>query len=515
MSENLSQLIKILLNRFNRGEYQEVIKKIYIIFKKQKNNDFLWNLSGLCFQKLDKFEEAIFSFKRSIEINSNNLAAQNNLALTYKLLKNFHEAEIILKKIIKSKPSYINALVNLGNLKNETYYFEEALSYFHKVLKINNNLPEIYLNISNIYQAQNNIKLARETLFKCIELDKFFTQADQSLSMLQSYKNNENLDHVKDMLEKLQNPNLKDEQIANLHFGLGKAFDDNENFEKAFYHYNIANTQKSKNQKSKIYHYKNMSKNIKEFFSDLKTFNIREYTDNRKVIFVLGLPRSGTTLLEKIISSHSEVGSVSECNFIISKISQNILKQNQFKNELALELLNSDFSKHYFDFLKLFNINKKFIVDKSLNNFWYIGFINLFFPNSKIIHSQRNPKDNCLSIYKNNFPSREKWAYDQEEMANYYLIYKDLMNFWNNKFPNRIFNINYEDLINNSEVKTKEIIDYCELEWEDQCLKHQNNKNPIKTLSVNQANKPIYNTSINISANYEKNLNKMFSILDK
>ena len=89
MSENLSQLIKILLNRFNRGEYQEVIKKIYIIFKKQKNNDFLWNLSGLCFQKLDKFEEAIFSFKRSIEINSNNLAAQNNLALTYKLLKNF------------------------------------------------------------------------------------------------------------------------------------------------------------------------------------------------------------------------------------------------------------------------------------------------------------------------------------------------------------------------------------------------------------------------------------------
>ena len=89
------------------------------------------------------------------------------------------------------------------------------------------------------------------------------------------------------------------------------------------------------------------------------------------------------------------------------------------------------------------------------------------------------------------------------------------MNFWNNKFPNRIFNINYEDLINNSEVKTKEIIDYCELEWEDQCLKHQNNKNPIKTLSVNQANKPIYNTSINISANYEKNLNKMFSILNE
>ena len=141
------------------------------------------------------------------------------------------------------------------------------------------------------------------------------------------------------------------------------------------------------------------------------------------------------------------------------------------------------------------------------------GFIKIFFPNSKIIHSYRNSKDNCLSIYKNLFLNNEKWIYDEEELAKYYLIYDDLMKFWNSFFDNQILNISYEDLINDNIRLTKKIIEYCNLNWEEQCLNHQKNKNPIKTLSVNQANQAIYKTSINSSEPYKDKLTTMFSIL--
>ena len=161
-----------------------------------------------------------------------------------------------------------------------------------------------------------------------------------------------------------------------------------------------------------------------------------------------------------------------------------------------------------------FNIQSEFIIDKTLLNFWYVGFLKIFFPNSKIIHSFRNPKDNCLSIYKNLFPTNEKWPYDQMEMSEYYLIYYDLMKFWNNLFKNQIYNSKYEDLVNDKEKYIKDIINFCELKWDDKCLKHYENNNPIKTLSINQANKPIYKSSVNSSKFFEKKMSKLFKTLD-
>jgi len=178
----------------------------------------------------------------------------------------------------------------------------------------------------------------------------------------------------------------------------------------------------------------------------------------------------------------------------------------KFLKEFILLLFNN--------FLKSFNVKSDYIIDKSLNNFWYIGFIKIFFPNSKIIHSFRNPKDNCLSIYKNLFPTNDSWLYSQEDLGEYYLIYNDLMKFWNEIFEGGIYNCKYEELINDHTNKTKEIIKFCSLNWEENCLNHQDNKNPIKTLSINQANQKVYKTSINSSKFYENKLSKLYSIID-
>ncbi len=176
--------------------------------------------------------------------------------------------------------------------------------------------------------------------------------------------------------------------------------------------------------------------------------------------------------------------------------------------------INSNFQDEYYEFIKSYNINNEIIIDKTLLNFWYLGFIKIFFPNSKIIHVSRNPLDNCLSIFENLFDYPQGWDCDQNELAEYYLIYKDLMNYWNTLFDKTILNIKYEDIVSNSENKIKELINFCELDWEEQCLKYYDNNNPIKTLSANQANKPIYKSSINKFKDFENDLNILFSKLN-
>jgi hypothetical protein len=163
-----------------------------------------------------------------------------------------------------------------------------------------------------------------------------------------------------------------------------------------------------------------------------------------------------------------------------------------------------------------FNSNESFLTDKNPLNFLWIGFIKIVFPNAKIIHCYRDPKETCLSIYKNVFPGLDlAWTYNQKELGAYYNLYKDLMKFWHKLFPNYIYDIEYEKLINNQEEQSKALIAACNLKWETNCLDFHQNKRLIKTLSITQARQKIYNTSLNLSKNYKLELKELFSILSK
>ncbi len=517
MNHKLNKEIQILVNRYKYGDFNEVLHKCSNLLKKNPKNDFLWNLTGLCFQRIGDHNKAIISFQNAIESNKKNISAKNNLGISYKAIKEYVKAEKIFKELLLENQNYINAIVNIGNLKKDTYYFDEAISFYQKALEIEKNLPELHLNISNILQVKNEMDKAKEHLFEALKLKSDFSKADQNLSMLLSYKNEDNDNHLLSMIDKLENTQLDENNKILLHFGLGKAFEDKKDYKKSFEHLELGNDLKKNRIMSKINFYRQKSEDIKRYFSKINFDNIHKHFDDGKKIFILGLPRSGTTLLEKIISSHPKVGSVSEIGFLYDNINKNIFVDKKINENKINEFINSNLRSEYNNFLNQFNIKKEFILDKTLTNFWYIGFIKIFFPNSKIIHSYRNPKDNCLSIFKNLFPDTagEKWLYDQNEMGEYYLIYHDLMKFWNKIFPNQIYNSEYEDLINNKELKIKDLIQFCELEWNEKCLNHHENTNPIKTLSINQANKPIYKSSINSFQFYEDKLSDVYKILEK
>ena len=158
---------------------------------------------------------------------------------------------------------------------------------------------------------------------------------------------------------------------------------------------------------------------------------------------------------------------------------------------------------------KIFNqFDSKIILDKLPLNFMWVGFIKLLFPQAKIIHCKRNLRDVGLSIYRNYFDGGHlPWSYNEETLIRFIKAYENLMNFWNNKLPNQIYNCEYENLVNNKLDETKRIISFCNLDWQDSCIDHTKNDTGIKTVSISQARKPIYKSSIKLSDNYLDYLN--------
>jgi hypothetical protein len=206
-----------------------------------------------------------------------------------------------------------------------------------------------------------------------------------------------------------------------------------------------------------------------------------------------------------------------ENNFLSTYIKENYLTGFVLSQKKIIKDIYSKknfFQDFVFKSLSEHNFESQVFTDKSVQNFLWIGFIKLFFPNAKIIVTDRNPKDICSSIFKINFKNGfMNFAYNQKDIANFYNLYFDLVNYWKKLYPKEIYTAKYENLINNNVIETKKIINFCDLEWDQNCLRHDKNKSAIKTASVSQARKPIYKSSINLSDNYSKYLNEMFGLL--
>ena len=232
--------------------------------------------------------------------------------------------------------------------------------------------------------------------------------------------------------------------------------------------------------------------------------------NNKKIIFLCGLPRTGSTLFENIIASHKEVysgGELPYLNRLVKKYFANNNELNKDKILSALQNKDMQFVNEYFENLSTHNFSEDSITDKQLDNFRWIGLIKLFFPNSKIILCKRNPRSNAISIYKNNFNTPTyNWTNDPKDILCYFKYYNKIINIWKNKFPNELFEIEYEELVDKKDDIIKKIINNCELDWDPNCLLFYKNKSPIKTASAFQARQPIYNSSVNKDASLFKNI---------
>ena len=511
-NSNIAQQIQILLNQFNAKNFDYVILKAKQLLKKNPGYTIIYNLLGSSYQNLNNFEEAKINFKEGLKLEPNNIALMNNLGMTYKNLLQYDLANKLFLEIINKKPDYINAYVNLGNLKRDINNFEEAIEFYMKALKINDKNPVVYYSLALAYQGLGKFEQAIEYGKKTTNIDKIFTQADHLISQSMKYKNKN--EHYLELTKKIGNKNINTQQKIDIHFSLAKAEEDMGNIKEAAQ--NVINGNYLKN---KLINY-DISKETK-FFNNLKfkfkkiNFDNKDIKKEDNIIFILGMPRSGTTLVEQIISSHSKVFGAGELPILSKIIKDNFINNNQLDSDNFDNIMNkeekiAELNNTYKNFIKYFDTKKKFITDKAPLNFRWIGFIKKIFPNSKIIHCTRDIKDNCLSMYKNIFEGGLNFTYDQENLVKYYKNYIDLMKFWKSLFGNFVYEVKYENLVTNDVEEIKKLIKFCNLDWEEDCLMFHKNTTPIKTMSTAQARKPIYKSSVK---SFEK-FKEYFSILN-
>ena len=506
-------------NLINQSKFSEALTKCQNLSKKFPNNSYLLNLQGLILQNTGQIRKSIQYFQKAIFIQKDNYAAKNNLANAHKSLSEFKDAEILYKEIIKDDSKNIKALNNFANLKREFNQYQKAKELLLKALDIEPNNINILLNLAMCCQGIGEVNDAKMYVLKVLDIQPSNSSAHKLLSTLIDYNSDqEHFEKMKKLIDQEIFRKFSPTQKAEILFALSKAYEDIKDFENSFNFLKQANLIENQSNIQKEENIKKLFDNIQKLFNSID-ISKSELTNNKKYIFICGMPRSGTTLVEQIVASHSLVEGAGEIHYLSEIINNNFLDNNKFNKSKILDEMgkskNSIFEK-YNDLIKFHNFNSKIITDKAPQNFLWIGFIKLFFPGSKIIHCSRNPKDNCLSIFKNYFSSKTMyWAYDQKSIAEYYLLYSNLMVFWKSKFEEDIYEANYEKIVKSPEQEVKKMISFCGLEWETECLNfYKNKKTPVQTVSVSQASKPIYNTSINSNESYVKYLSEMFNILD-
>ena len=518
MSEkNLKLKIERLVNHLQSGNYGLVIRESKILLKKIPNNTYLYNMIGTCYQHLNDLETAKKYFIHILHIDNKNTAALNNLGNVYKNLKNFELAEKTFKEALNLNPNFINAIVNLGSVNFELNKYKDAIMLYNKAININNNVPMAHYNLGLVYQSLGQFEKSKFHFEELLKNNPTMTAADKIMSRFTKYTfENE---HIKSMVNKLDELKLTDIEKINLFFALGKAHEDLKDYKKSFYYLNKGNISKKKISKYNIEKDIHFFQTLKEFFANINFQKGNHKASQKKILFIVGMPRSGTSLVEQILSSHSQIYGAGELSYLDDIVQKEFFDKSTISTAKLEQLKNPDFldkiASQYNCSINTYKSQENLITDKAPLNFRYIGLIKLIFPNSKIIHCSRSPKDNCLSLYKNLFDENLNFSYDQDDLSKFYKEYNDLMIFWNKSIPQFIHNIKYEHLISNAEGEITNLLNFCGLEWEKDCLQFYKNKRAIKTVSSAQVRKSFYNSSVDSYKNYERFLNDLNSSLDK
>ncbi|MEE2773952.1 MAG: sulfotransferase [Pseudomonadota bacterium] len=435
---------------------------------------------------------------------SNYLIAGNNF---YKS-GDFERAIEKYEQALSANPEYAEAYFNKANalIENNNDAFN-AIKNYKSALEINPNYMRAYNNLGNIFKDIGDQASAKKQYKTAIKISHKYATAHFNLAQVKKYKRiDKQFSRMKRLHESL-NTSIEDRCV--LGFALSKAYEDMGKLDKSFYLLKEANALRKQ---SLSYDFKN----DKKIFEKIKGTNQSIFNKSLHYktadqadlipVFIVGMPRSGTTLIEQIISSHSQITGGGELNFVGLYGTQLVTGSSKPSPKTL-----TDFREKYLSALGKFSNEKRFVTDKMPHNFLFLGLICAALPEAKIVHVTREPRATCWSNFKHYFPSTNLgYCYDLNDLVKYYEMYRNLMGFWQEKYASRIHHVNYDVLTNNQNLETKKLIKYLEIGWERDCLYPQKNQRFVRSASSQQVREKIYKNSSKKWLDFEVFLNGAF-----
>ena len=473
------------------------------------------NNLGSVLLDLGSLDSATDHFEWALAFKPNYPEAHNNLGVVERKLEKLDKAIKSFKKAIDIQPNYVQAHSNLGNILQDIGQLDAAMNCYKNALAINPNHTQCYLDIGLIYKEKGQIDDAIKFFEKALTINPDHAVTYDNLSDIKKYTINKK--QITKMQSLLSSDTLSPSDRRDLCFALAKVNENLDNQDELFKYLHEGNRLLKKELNYSLDRSKVLFSTVKEIFStpypDIEK-SLSSKPSTFKPIFIVGMPRSGSTLVEQIMSSHHAVhgaGELTNLPTIIGPIATDHLNQgiNKLPEESFLSI-----REQYLDVLANLNVSESVIINKLPLNFLYIGFILTSFPEAKIIHMKRDARAVCWSIYKSNFRSKGNgYSYNFDDLAGFYGLYTDLMDFWHQLFPDRIYDMCYEDLTTNQEEETRKLLQYCELDWDKNCLSFHKNKRAVKTASAVQVREKMYQGSSEAWKKYEVHLKPLIKAL--
>ena len=503
-------------------------------------------------EKTGKKKEAETIYRDILKNDPDNVDALRLLAGLATSLNEHRDAEILLKRALELTPDFGRAMADLIVNQVEQEKIDEALEYAARLTRIGSDNPDSYLLMGNAYSAagrydvainayQKALELAPQhpgalsglahnlktvgkqdeaiaIYRKCIVLNPYFTETYWSLANLKTFRFTD--EEVQSMEKLLEDPNIPDNAQVHLCNALGFQYENQKDYGQAFAHFEKCNATKRR-----LEYYDSVET---EFLYDriIEVFD-QEFVNRAPAgkefdvtpIFIIGLPRSGSTLLEQILASHSQVEGTHELSDlarVVKEIPVRLKTRQHYPDALsgADAAFFAELGQAYLDRTQKYRSGNPYFTDKNPNNFINVGLAHLALPGAVFINARRHPLDSCLGSFKQLFAKGQAFSYDLVDIGEYYLQYERLMEHWSRILPGKVLDVHYEDVVANVDEQVRRILDHCGLPFEEQCVHFHETERAVKTASSEQVRKPIYSSSVNLWRNYEEHLGPVIEILE-
>ncbi len=500
------------------GRNKEAELRFREVLREDPTNATATRMLGAIALEGGRYRMAVRLLGNAVKLAPDYFGAWADLARAQTEFEKLDDARESIDAMTRLEPGLAYPYVVLGNLETKVGDYEAAIKAFEVAL---DRQPDNGGALAGLGHALKTIGRQEESIDRyrdCIQRYPNFGEAWWSLANLKTFRFSD--EEVGVMEQHVDNEQLIDETRVNMNYALGKAYEDRGDYDNAFLRYNSGARLRRKHESYDPVHTETVHDRIIEAITpELLAKHADSGDPSPDPIFIVGLPRSGSTLIEQILASHSMVDGTFELPDlprVVRTINSWQVQGKGYPDALPeLDPVHfQELGEQYIEATRRWRGDAERFTDKMPNNFSMVGLLALILPNARVVNARRHPLDSCMGSYKQLFYKGQTFTYDLVELGEYYLEYQRMMDHWHELLPGRVLDVHYEDMVADQENQTRRLIEHCRLPWEDCCLRFYETDRAVNTASSEQVRQPIYSRSINSWRRFESHLGPLIEVLE-